>query len=284
MLAAEDRAGLGHDLLDVAVADPRADRRAAEGRHGLGDDLRADQVVEHGRAWERLEHRGCDERGRERPRHARAGLVDEEHPVRVAVERQADVRAHLAHLGGEIDQVLGLDRVRGVVGKGPVELLIEVLDLEGQWAEHEGGDEPAHPVGRVRDDVQRPQSGGVDEPPDVGRPGLEQVENARGREVAACGLLDELLGQRLDLDEAALLSHRTGARQAQLDPVVLRGVVRRREHRRGAVEVARGEVDKVRRAHAEVDDLGPACSDALGKRARERDARWAHVARDGDPR
>ena len=50
VLAAEDRAGLGHQLLDVGVPDARAHRRAAT----LGDQLRhrarGDQVVDHRRA------------------------------------------------------------------------------------------------------------------------------------------------------------------------------------------------------------------------------------------
>ncbi len=45
VLAAEDRAGLGHDLLDERVADARAHRNAAVLADDLGHRVRADEVV-----------------------------------------------------------------------------------------------------------------------------------------------------------------------------------------------------------------------------------------------
>ena len=54
---------------------------------------------------------GHDGRG-ERARHQLALVVDQEDPVGVAVEGQADVGPGLEHPGLQIDQVLGLDRDR----------------------------------------------------------------------------------------------------------------------------------------------------------------------------
>ena len=98
VLAAEDRAGLGHHLLDERVADRRADRRAAVLADDLGHRLRADQVV-HDRLA-RVLGRGSPSATIAvvvEPRHRLALVVDEEHAVGVAVEREADVGAELEH-------------------------------------------------------------------------------------------------------------------------------------------------------------------------------------------
>ena len=63
-------------------------------------------------------------------------LVDEEHPVGVAVEGQADVGADLEHPGLEVAQVLGLDRVGRVVRERAVELAVQDLEVERQAVEH----------------------------------------------------------------------------------------------------------------------------------------------------
>ena len=57
VLATEDRVGLGHDLLDVAVAHARSHRYAAVFANDLGHRLRTDQVVEDRRAGILREHR-----------------------------------------------------------------------------------------------------------------------------------------------------------------------------------------------------------------------------------
>ena len=82
--------------------DPRAHRRAAVLADDLGDGLRADQVV-HDRLARVLgqDARG-DDRGGGRARHRLGLVVDEEHPVGVAVEGEPDVGADLEHLGLEV--------------------------------------------------------------------------------------------------------------------------------------------------------------------------------------
>ncbi len=63
----------------------------------------------------------------------------------------------------QVDQVLGLDRVGGVVRERAVELREQDLEVEGQLREHAGDDEAAHAVGGVGDDLERPQRREVDE-------------------------------------------------------------------------------------------------------------------------
>ena len=83
--------------------------------------------------------------------------------------------------------------------------------------------------------------------------------------------------QRLDVGEPGVAPDGTRAREAHLDPVVPRGVVRRREHRPGRIEVARGEVQEIGRGHAEVGDVDALGPDAIGEGAGERHPRLTHV-------
>ena len=107
------------------------------------------------------------------------GVVDEEHAVGVAVEREADVGAEVEHRALEVLQVLGLDRVGGMVRERAVELAVQHRERERQPLEDLRDDEPAHAVGGVGDDGERPQHRGVDERPHVVAERLEQVERAR---------------------------------------------------------------------------------------------------------
>jgi hypothetical protein len=82
----------------------------------------------------------------------------------------------------------------------------------------------------------------------------------------------------------ARLSDRLRAREAHLDAVVLRGVVRRGEHRAGSVELAGGEVEEVGGREADVDHIDALQPGTLRERGRELDARRAHVASQHDAR
>ena len=94
VLAAEDGAGLGHDLLDERVADTRAHRDAAVLADDLGHGLRADEVVQdRARPGSRSSTLVGEDRGRGRARQPAPCLVDEEDAVGVAVEREPDVGA-----------------------------------------------------------------------------------------------------------------------------------------------------------------------------------------------
>ena len=176
VLAAEDRAGLGHHLLDERVADPRAHRHAAVLADHLGQRARADEVVHDRLAGMPVEDAGRDDRGRGGAAHRLPGVVDEEHAVGVAVEREPDVGAEVEHRALEVLEVLELDRVGGMVRERAVELAVQHGERERQPLEHLGHDEPAHAVGRVGDDGERPQHRRVDERPHVIAERLEQVE------------------------------------------------------------------------------------------------------------
>ena len=90
----------------------------------------------------------------------------------------------------------------------------------------------------------------------------QQVDLAHRPGQLAQGLVDQVFGHLLDLDQAGVDADGTGARQAQLDAVVLRRVVRRREHGPGGVEAPGSEIQEVGRAHAQIGDV-----DALGAHA-----------------
>src|SRR5918992_6155 len=82
----------------------------------------ADEVVDDAFARLLLQDPLCDQRSGGRTRDDLRALIDQEHAVRVAVEGDADVAAHLLDHVLEVDEVLGLDRARGVVGKAADEV------------------------------------------------------------------------------------------------------------------------------------------------------------------
>ncbi len=88
--------------------------------------------------------------------------------------------------------------------------------------------------------------------------------------------------RRLYGAEARLLADGGGTGAAELDAVVLGGVVTGGEHRPGSVEPARREVDEVGGCQADVDDVGSCQHSTLGERRGEWLRRRAHVAADDD--
>ena len=183
VLAAEDGARLGHHLLDEAVPDLGPDAGPALLGDHLGDDPRADAVVEHGGSRVLVEQGGRHQRRGQRSGDGFGALVHQEDAVGVAVEGEPDVGAGLEHHSPELDQVLRLDGVGRMVGEVAVELGVEDLDLERQSLEHLRGHQPAHAVGRVGHHLQRAQDGGVDEGADVVGVGVEDravLERAEG--------------------------------------------------------------------------------------------------------
>ena len=88
---------------------------------------------------------------------------------------------------------------------------------------------------------------------------------------------------RLDLAEAGLLADRARAGAAQLDAVVLRGVVARGEHRGRRIEAPRREVAEVGGREPEVDDVGAGQGRALDERGDQRLRRRPRVAADEHP-
>ena len=286
VLAAEGGAGLGHHLLDEAVADPGADRRAAALAHDLGHRLRADAVVEDRGPGLLGQHAGGDDRGGGRAGEPDALARRRGTPGRRRRRRPADVGAGLEHPGLEVDLVRRVDRVGGVVREGAVELAVHDLEVERQPVEHGGHDEPAHAVGGVGDDLQRRAAREVstNERTCVGVV-AEQVGSALLALETRRDRLEAGRGHRLDVVEAGVLARPAWRRDRQtLMPLYCGGVVAGGEHRRRRVEVAGGEVDEVGRGQAEVDDVEALVEHALGERGRRaRRPAGAHVAGDEHP-
>ena len=95
--------------------------------------------------------------------------------------------------------------------------------------------------------------------------------------------VEHVLGDRLDLGEPGVDADRAGAREAELDAVVLSRVVRGGEHRARGVERAGGEVHQVGRGQPEVDDVDALLEHAVGERVDQLRAGRAHVAADEHP-
>ena len=114
-------------------------------------------------------------------------VVDQEHPVGVAVEGEADVGPHLEHPGLEVLEVLGLDGVGRVVGEAAVELGVHQLDVERKALEHLGGHQSPHAVAGVGHHLERTEHRAVDERPHVVAELVQQVEGADRPVPAASG-------------------------------------------------------------------------------------------------
>ena len=254
VLSPEHRPGLRHHLLDERVTDPRPYGDAAVLADHLRDRPRADEFVDDRGSGVPLQHRLGDERRDERAAHVLRLLVDEEHPVGVAVEREPDVRALLQHGSLEVALVLRVDRVRGMVREGPVELGEEVDELEGQPLEDRGHDESPHPVRRVRDDLERLHRGNVDERQDVLDVGVEHALPVDGPGRLARRAPGKLR-ERADVAQSGLLSDRRRAGATELQPVPLGRVVTRGEHDARELEGAGDEVQEIGRGEPDVEDV-----------------------------
>ena len=159
VLAAEDGAGLGHDLLDEAVADPRAHRRAAVLADDLGHGLRADAVVEDrgaGLAWSRIAG-GDDRRRRASPRrrspcsstrNTRSASPSKASPTSAPTSSTRALRSRW--FSGWIGSAGWFGNVPSSSGTG-------ARGRTGRPSNTAGHDEAAHAVGGVGDDLQRPQ-------------------------------------------------------------------------------------------------------------------------------
>src|SRR5207248_11802631 len=94
-LAAEGGSFLAHPVLDEGVSDAVDQGDAAGALHRLRYGPARAQVVDDLRAGLLREHRLRQQRGHEVPGDELTRVVDEEAPVRVAVERGSEVRALL---------------------------------------------------------------------------------------------------------------------------------------------------------------------------------------------
>ena len=185
VLAAEHRTGVGHHLLDVRVTHACRTGMPPSSRTISGtafEQIRLCTTVRSASdapsaTRSRIER--ADERGGQRSRERLRVVVDEEDAVGVAVEREPDVGLRVEDRALEVLEVLGLDRVGGVVGERAVELAEDHGELGRESREHRGDHEAADAVGRVGDDAQRREGVDVDERADVRDELREQVHALR---------------------------------------------------------------------------------------------------------
>jgi hypothetical protein len=220
--------------------------------------------------------------GGRRARQPDALFVDQEHAVRVAVESEADIGPHLEHACDEVTLVLGLDRIRRVVRERPVELAEHDLEVERKRLEHRRDDQAAHPVGGVGNHLERLEHRHVDERTDVIGELGEQIPF--GHRAGRADRSDAGGGEVADGEQPRLLADGTCSRQAELDAVVLRRVVRRREHRTRRAERAGREIEQIGRTEPEVDHVDALGTHTLAERGHQLDARRSHVSRHEDLR
>lgn len=157
-----------------------------------------------------------------------AGLVDHEHAIRIAIEREADVEATGHHPRLQVALVGRLQGVGRVVGERSVELAVHHLERDLRQAlEHRWHDQATHAVGSVGHHAQRPQGGDVDERDHVVGERLEQV--AAGLRAGGGGgqramALEHIACHALHLVEPGVDTHRASPAETELDAVVARGL------------------------------------------------------------
>ena len=253
---------------------------AAELGHDLRHRPRGDQVVDDRGARFLGQLAGGDQGGEHARADQLATLVDEEAPVGVAVEGQTDVGTGLDHLGLQVDEVGGLDRVGLVVREGAVELEEQRHEVDVDPAEHRRRGEPGHAVARV-DDHREVTA--------VHRRQREQVGGVVVQHVLLGDASGRLGDRRLtpgdavaDLGEPGLHADGRGERTAHLDAVVAGRVVARGEHRARALHPARREVELVGRGQPDQHHVGACLGRTLGERAGHPRRGGPHVVADDD--
>lgn len=228
----------------------------------------------------------CGDQGRDRGRGDRfAPFVDDEAAVGVSVEGEAEVGALFADALLEIHEVRRVQGVGLVVGEGAVQLEVHGDEGQGQTLEDRGNGVAAHAVARVDHDLQGADGGQVDEGAKVRRVILQRVgpgDRSRVRRGFGGARVRPAFRQLADLRQARVLADGGGARAAQLDAVVLGRVVRGREHGAGEVQRARGVVQLVRGAQADLGDVHAECRCAAREGAGEAGRGGAHVVADDD--
>src|SRR5918994_2506771 len=129
MLATENGIFLAHRLLDVGVADARADRSTALGGDRLRNTTGRDEVIDDRSTCIALEQPRRDHRGQDIAADDVAFLVNEKNSIGVTVEGCAEVIATLNDDLTQLGGVFRFDGVGGMVWKGAVWLKIHGEDL-----------------------------------------------------------------------------------------------------------------------------------------------------------
>ncbi len=202
-------------------------------------------------------------------------LVDEDHPVGVAVERDADIGPHLAHLAA---QRLGRGRADLEIDVEPVRLDPDLDHLGPELPQRLGRHLVGRAVGAVDDHPQAVERHVARQRPlgvfDVA--GLDVVDAPGAAEIGGAGehRRDVAVHQRLDarLERVGELE---AVRPEQLDAVVLVRIVRGGDHHAEIAAHRAGQHrDRRRRDGAEQQNV-----DADGSEARDQRI-FDHVARE----
>ena len=154
VLATEHSAGLGHRPLDEGMTDPGTQRHAAALPDDLRHRVRGDQVVnDRGARLTRDRARG-DQRGERGRGHDLAALIDDEAAVGIAVERQPDVCAYLAHFApADRARFAGSIGFASWLGKFPSRVKYNSVSSSGRSVEDRRHGQPAHAVAGVDHDL-----------------------------------------------------------------------------------------------------------------------------------
>src|SRR5215204_5467387 len=171
-----------------------------------------------------------------------------------------------------------------MVGEGAVELEVHRHVLEGEALE-DGRDHLAgHAVASVDDYLERPQILRVDEAEAVFGVVFCYVGLFDGARVLRCGRKVSPDDEVEDFAQASVAGEGDGVFAAELEAVVVFGVVRGGDHgAAGFSEVPHGEVQGVGRDELEVEHVGPSLRYAFNERLLQRLAREAHIAGHDDP-
>ena len=129
--------------------------RAAGLRDRVGDRAAGAHVVEDRLAGALAQQRLGEQRGEEVAVDERAGVVDEEAAVGVAVPGDAEVGLLLDDLAHDELAVLGQQRVGLVVGELAVGRPVGGDEVEAEPLEQRADHRAGHPVAAVDDDAQR---------------------------------------------------------------------------------------------------------------------------------
>ena len=160
----------------------------------------------------------------------RAGFIDDDHAIRVAIERNTDIGAHFVHLLGEGGRV---GRPAFLVDVETVRLVVDGNDLGAQFPQCERSHLVSCPVRAIDDDAQTGQGHRA------GHRALGEFDVAVMDAIDAfCPAKRILIGQRhvnLTVQHALdgcfdLIRELVAIRTEQLDPVVVVRIVRRRDH------------------------------------------------------
>jgi len=280
-LAAEEDRLAAHALLEEGVPDAVHERHSPVGADHVGHGSTGTQVIEDRRAGIPGEQCLGEQRGDEVAGNELTCLVDEEAAVGVAVPGDAEVSPLGDHALADLAAVLLEQRVGLVVGERPVDLEVHQHRLERRPGEDQGCEPAGDAVRRVHHDLEREERVGVDEAVQVPHVrGVQVLRRARhalgdGRQLAQGERAPHELGHTL------LAGEGQGSLADELHAVVLRRIVRGRDHR-AAVEPALGdpEVEHLGRDQPDVEDRRPGGRGTGGERLEQPRRRGPRVHAD----